>query len=146
MSPVMTVRCCATSSPATTRHRRSGRIWLIVHELTKAWLADQGRGSRIHHKQPPGRAMLQRIARSNARKPAVRARPSKHVFAHQKQHMGLFVRTIGLPRATTKIGLVNLVTTSSVLSSISTGRPRPDFRPHGHQTIRGTSNSTLYSP
>ena len=33
-----------------------------------------------------------------------------HVFAEQKARMGLFVRTIGLARATTKIGLANLVT------------------------------------
>ena len=31
-----------------------------------------------------------------------------HVFAHQKARAGLFVRTIGLERARTKIGLANL--------------------------------------
>ena len=31
------------------------------------------------------------------------------VFAQQKGPMGLFIRTIGLARATTKIGLANLV-------------------------------------
>ena len=33
----------------------------------------------------------------------------EHVFADLKARMGLFVRTIGLARATTKIGLANLV-------------------------------------
>ena len=33
----------------------------------------------------------------------------EHVFAEQKARMGLFVRTVGLARATTKIGLANLV-------------------------------------
>ena len=33
----------------------------------------------------------------------------EHVFAQQKGPMGLFIRTIGLARATTKIGLANLV-------------------------------------
>jgi transposase, IS5 family len=33
----------------------------------------------------------------------------EHVFAEQKHRMGLFVRTIGLARATIKIGLANLV-------------------------------------
>ena len=47
------------------------------------------------------------IARANARKSAVRARV-EHVFAHQKEHMGLRVRTIGLSRAQTRIGLANL--------------------------------------
>jgi transposase, IS5 family len=32
-----------------------------------------------------------------------------HVFAQQKGPMGLFIRTIGLALATTKIGLANLV-------------------------------------
>jgi IS5 family transposase len=33
----------------------------------------------------------------------------EHVFARQKGPMGLFIRTIGLARASTKIGLANLV-------------------------------------
>ena len=32
----------------------------------------------------------------------------QHVFAHQKERMSLFARTIGLDRARTKIGLANL--------------------------------------
>ena len=64
--------------------------------------------SRIHRKKPAGRAMPARTAKANARKSAVRSH-IEHVFAEQKDRMGLFVRTIGLPRATTKIGLANLV-------------------------------------
>ncbi len=33
----------------------------------------------------------------------------EHVFAEQKGRMGLFIRTIGIARAKSKIGLVNLV-------------------------------------
>jgi IS5 family transposase len=33
----------------------------------------------------------------------------EHVFARQKGAMGLFIRTIGLARASTKIGLANLL-------------------------------------
>ena len=51
--------------------------------------------------------MPARTARANAKKSAVRH--VEHVFAEQKARMGLFVRTIGLARATTKIGLANLV-------------------------------------
>ncbi|MDF2782349.1 MAG: hypothetical protein K0S96_2154, partial [Geminicoccaceae bacterium] len=65
--------------------------------------------SHIHRKKPAGRPMPERTARANARKSAVRAH-IEHVFAEQKARMGLFVRTIGLARATTKIGLANLVT------------------------------------
>ncbi len=51
--------------------------------------------------------MPKATARANARKSAVRARV-EHVFAQQKDRMSLFVRTIGLKRAETKIGLANL--------------------------------------
>jgi hypothetical protein len=34
--------------------------------------------------------------------------PSSSMFARQKSCMGLFVRTIGLARARTKIGMANL--------------------------------------
>jgi IS5 family transposase len=65
--------------------------------------------SQIHRKKPARRPMPERTARANARKSAVRAH-IEHVFAEQKARMGLFVRTIGLARATTKIGLANLAT------------------------------------
>ena len=39
---------------------------------------------------------------------ADRARSIEHVFAHQKDRMGLFIRTIGQARAEPKIGLANL--------------------------------------
>ena len=55
----------------------------------------------------PGRPMPRHVARADARKSAVRARV-EHVFAQQKAHMGLRVRTIGLPRAQIRIGLANL--------------------------------------
>jgi hypothetical protein len=50
----------------------------------------------------------ERTRRANDRKSAVRARV-EHVFAEQKDRMGLFIRTIGLARAGSKVGLVNLV-------------------------------------
>jgi len=64
--------------------------------------------SHIHRKKPTGRPMPPRTATANAKKSAIRAH-IEHVFAEQKARMGLFVRTIGLARATTKIGLANLV-------------------------------------
>ena len=53
--------------------------------------------------------MPERIAKANAAKSKVRA-AVEHVFAWQKGPMGLVIRTIGLARATVKIGLANLVT------------------------------------
>ena len=64
--------------------------------------------SHIHRKKPKGRPMPERMAKANAKKSAGRA-PIEHVFAEQKDRMGLFVRTIGIARAKTKIGLANLV-------------------------------------
>lgn len=70
-------------------------------------LAEAGFTSRIHRKKPKGKPMPKRTARANAAKSEVRARV-EHVFARQKGPMGLAVRTIGLARATVKIGLANL--------------------------------------
>ena len=47
------------------------------------------------------------VARANGIKSKVRA-AVEHVFARQKGPMGLVVRTIGLARATVKIGLANI--------------------------------------
>ena len=46
-------------------------------------------------------------ARANAKKSSVRARV-EHVFAHQKNRFGPFIRTIGLARAEAKLTLANL--------------------------------------
>ena len=51
-------------------------------------------GVQIHRKKPLDWPMPRHIVRGNARK-AVRA-TVEHVFAHQKERMGLRVRTIGL--------------------------------------------------
>src|SRR5450631_2999072 len=54
-----------------------------------------------------GKPMPEAIARANGKKSKVRAFV-EHVFARQKGPMGMFIRTIGLARATMKIGLANL--------------------------------------
>jgi IS5 family transposase len=73
----------------------------------EAWLAKNGFVSDIHHKKPKGRPMSARMSRANGRRSKVRA-AVEHVFARQKGPMGLFVRTIGIVRATAKIGMANL--------------------------------------
>jgi IS5 family transposase len=72
-------------------------------------LRKAGLTSAIHRKKPKGKPMPERIAKANAAKSKVRA-VVEHVFAWQKGPMGLVIRTIGLARATVKIGLANLVT------------------------------------
>lgn len=51
--------------------------------------------------------MPARTARAKAVRSTVRAR-IEHVFARQKDQMGLFIRTIGIVRAETTITLANL--------------------------------------
>jgi len=93
-------------------------------KANEAFMERHGFTSRIHRKKPKGRAMAARTRRANARKSAVRSRV-EHVFAAQKCRMGLYVRTIGLARATTKIGMVNLVTNMKRLIWLNRMSPAP---------------------
>jgi transposase, IS5 family len=89
----------------------AGEVWADTAYRSKAnetFLAGRLLRSQIHRKKPKGKPMPRRTARANARKSAVRS-AVEHVFARQKGPMGLFIRTIGIARATTKIGLANLV-------------------------------------
>lgn len=74
----------------------------------EAFLVKNGFVSHIHRKKPQGRAMPDAIRRANNAKSKIRSRV-EHVFAEQKDRMDLFIRTIGIARATTKIGLANLI-------------------------------------
>ena len=72
-------------------------------------------------KMPQGRPMPERTRRANARKSMVRSHV-EHVFAHQKGIMGLGVRTIGIARATLKIGMANIVYNLKRLIVLQSGR------------------------
>ncbi len=72
------------------------------------FLEKNGFVSRVHRKKPKGKPMPDGVRRANAEKSKVRSRV-EHVFAEQKDRMGLFVRTIGIARAKVKIGMANLV-------------------------------------
>lgn len=92
------------------RDNTASDVWADTAYRSKAneaFLTGCGKVSRIHQKKPKGRAMPRQTAQSNAKKSAVRAK-IEHVFAEQKHRMGLMIRTIGLARAQTKIGLANL--------------------------------------
>jgi len=86
-------------------------VWADTGYRSRAneeFLAKNGFMSRIHRKKPPGRPMAETTRRANALKAKVRS-GVEHVFAVQKDKMRLFIRTIGLARATAKIGMANLV-------------------------------------
>src|SRR5215510_9156308 len=74
----------------------------------ETFLTKNGFVSHIHRKKPKGRAMPDTMRQANNAKSKIRARV-EHVFAEQKDRMRLFIRTIGIARATTKIGMANLV-------------------------------------
>ena len=77
-------------------------------KANEAHLAENGLRSRIHRKKTQGRPMPVNVSRANGARSKVRA-AVEHVFARQKGPMGLVVRTIGIARATVKVGLANLV-------------------------------------
>jgi IS5 family transposase len=93
-----------------SRDNTASDVWADTAYRSKAneaWLHRMGRVSRIHQRKPKGRPMPERIARANAARSRVRA-AVEHVFAQQKDRMGLVIRTIGLKRAEARIGLANL--------------------------------------
>jgi transposase, IS5 family len=71
------------------------------------YLGSHGFCSKLHRKKPKKKPMPIPLKRSNTTKSEIRAH-GEHVFAVQKQQMGLFVRIIGLKRAKVKIGLANI--------------------------------------
>lgn len=71
-------------------------------------MVKRGLTSKVHFRRAPGKKLPTIRARANAARSKVRS-AVEHVFATQKGPMNIFVRTIGLARATTKIGMANLV-------------------------------------
>ncbi len=76
-------------------------------KTNEAHLAKNGRRSKIHFRRQPGHDLTPSQRKANRARSKVRS-AVETVFAGQKHHFGLFVRTIGLARARTKIGLANL--------------------------------------
>ena len=74
-----------------------------------ALLARRGQVPQFQRAKPRGRPMPPHIARGNASRSRVRV-AIEHVFAVQKCRLGLVVRSIGIARATARLGLANLVT------------------------------------
>jgi len=114
------IRECAVTSAAhadgqmlpelVTTQNTSSQVWAdsaYRSQKNEKWLASKMLVSRIHRRKPAGKPMPRNIARANAAKSSIRA-VVEHVFAHQKNRFGLFIRTIGLARAEAKLILANL--------------------------------------
>lgn len=92
------------------RPNTGSTVWADTAYRSKkneVWLDKNGFASNIHRKKPKGRPMSEATARANGRRFKIRAH-IEHVIARQKARMGLFVRTIGIARATMKIGMANI--------------------------------------
>lgn len=76
-------------------------------KTNEQWLEDNGLKSDIHQKKPKGKPMPEASSKANNRRSRIRS-SVEHVFARQKDKMKLFVRTIGIARATLKIGMANI--------------------------------------
>jgi IS5 family transposase len=88
-----------------------------------ALLARRGLVPQFQRPKPRGQPMPRHLARGNAARARVRA-AVEHVFAAQKCRLGLVIRSVGLTRATTRLGLANLVTNMRRLVWLAT-RPAP---------------------
>ena len=76
-------------------------------KANEAAIRAAGSTSIVHFKKLRGRPMPGPHQRANRVRSKVRTH-IEHVFGDQNSRMGLFIRTIGLARARTKIGLANL--------------------------------------
>jgi transposase, IS5 family len=74
-----------------------------------ALLARRGLVPHLQRPKPRGKPMPSHLARGNASRARVRV-AIEHVFAAQKCRLGLVIRSVGLARATARLGLANLVT------------------------------------
>jgi IS5 family transposase len=90
----------ARSVWADTAYRSAANVALLVR---------RGLVPQFQRAKPRGTPMPAHIARGNAGRARVRV-AVEHVFAAQKCRLGLVIRSIGLARATTRLGLANLVT------------------------------------
>lgn len=79
--------------------------------------------SNIPRRQPHGKAMPERIARANDKRPAVRS-AVEQIYVRQKHRTGLMVRTVRIARGQLKIGMAHLAYKSLRLALLQ-GRTAP---------------------
>jgi transposase, IS5 family len=91
-----------TASPvwADTAYRSAANV---------ALLARRGLAPQFQRPKPRGKPMPPHLARGNASRARVRV-AIEHIFAAQKCRLRLVIRSVGLARATARLGLANLVT------------------------------------
>jgi transposase, IS5 family len=114
--------------PLLDPHNTASPVWADTayrSAANAALLARRGLVPQFQRPKPRGEPMPPHFARGNASRARVRVRVAiEHVFAVQKCRLGLIVRSVGLARATAKLGLANLVTNMRRLVWLET-RPAP---------------------
>jgi IS5 family transposase len=100
----------ASSVWADTAYRSAANV---------ALLARRGLVPQFQRPKPRGKPMPPHLARGNASRARVRV-AIEHVFAAQKCRLGLIIRSVGLSRATARLGLANLVTNMTRLAWFAT--------------------------
>jgi IS5 family transposase len=108
------------------RHNTASSVWADTayrSAANAALLARRGRVPQFQRPKPRGKPMPPHMVRGNAGRARVRV-AIEHVFAAQKCRLGLVIRSVGLARATTKLGLANLVTNMRRLAWFA-ARPAP---------------------
>jgi IS5 family transposase len=115
------IRTFAVTAAAAHDGRQLGRLLDPKNTASPVWadtayrsanvalLARRGLAPQFQRPKPRGTPMSPHIARGNASRARVRV-AIEHVFATQKCRLGLVIRSIGLARATTRLGLPYLVT------------------------------------
>jgi IS5 family transposase len=69
--------------------------------------------------------MPEAMSQANGRRSKIRS-AVEHVFARQKDKMKLFIRNIGIKRATVKIGMANIANNCSAMSSMKANAQQRD--------------------
>jgi IS5 family transposase len=93
-------------------HNTASAVWADSAYRSAANLALLARRGLVAHLQrakPRGKPTPPHLVRGNASRARVRV-AIEHVFAAQKCRLGLVIRSVGLARATARLGLANLVT------------------------------------
>ena len=130
------IRSFTVTDAAAPDGRQLGRLLDPANTASPVWadaayrsaanvalLARRGLVPQFQRAKPRGRPLPAHIARGNATRARVRV-AVEHGFAAQKCRLGLLIRTVGLARATTKLGLANLVTNMRRLAGFEL-RPEP---------------------
>jgi IS5 family transposase len=116
------IRTFAVTDAAAHEGRQLGRLLDLKNTASPVWadspyrsvanvalLARRGLVPHLQRPNPRGQPMPPHMVRGNASRARVRI-AIEHVFATQKCRLGLVICSIGLARATARLGLANLVT------------------------------------